>query len=145
MRTLTPALLTGAFTALTAAMTVVALFVDIPTSPGDPPMYVTAPIESCMCMVPTVLYGVAAIGVFRRKICGWYMGLIGLLMCMRGCLAPLALFGNRPPMWDVRRRVHPPSRHQRFSARVHSKSSVVRTRWRREPFCWTSKRALPSP
>lgn len=90
---LTPALLTGAFTALTAVMTVVALFVDIPTNPGEPPMYVIAPIESCMCMVPTVLYGMAAIGVFRRKTYGWYMGLIGLLMCMGGCLAPLALFG----------------------------------------------------
>jgi len=90
---LAPALLTGLFTVLTAVMTVVALFVDIPTSPGDPPMVVIASIESCMCMVPTVLYGMAGIGVFRRKTYGWYLAMLGLLFWMGGCLAPVALFG----------------------------------------------------
>jgi hypothetical protein len=81
------------FTLLTAVVTVVALFVDIPTSPGDPPMYVIAPIESCMCMVPTVLYGMAGVGVFRRQKYGWYLAMLGLLLWMGGCLAPVALFG----------------------------------------------------
>jgi hypothetical protein len=90
---LAPALLSGAFTALTAAMTVLALVVDIPTAPGDPPLYVIAPIESCMCMVPTMLYGAAGVGVVRRKVWGWYLALLGLLFWMGGCLAPVALFG----------------------------------------------------
>ena len=46
-----------------------------------------------MCMVPTVLYGMAAIGVFRRKTYGWYLGLAGLMLGMGGCLMPLCLFG----------------------------------------------------
>lgn len=90
---LAPALLCLMFTAATAMMTVVALVVDIPTSPGDPPLYVIAPVEGCMCMMPTVLYGMASVGVFRRKTYGWYLAMLGLLFWMGGCLAPVALFG----------------------------------------------------
>ena len=90
---LVPAVFTGGFTLILVVMTFVSLFVDIPTEPGTPPMYVIAPIEGLFCLMPTMLYGVAAIGVFRRHKVGWFLGMLGFALWMGGCLMPLGLFG----------------------------------------------------
>lgn len=85
--------ISGCFMALTALMTVVSLVVDIPTEPGDPPMWVIAPIETAFCALPTALYGLGAVGVYRRAKWGWGLALIGFGLWMGGCAMPLGLFG----------------------------------------------------
>ena len=83
----------GMFMAVTALATVMSLFVDVPTSPGDPPLSVIAPIETAFCAIPTALYGAAAVGVGLRRKWGWVLALIGFGLWMGGCGMPFALFG----------------------------------------------------
>lgn len=87
------AALSGFFVVITALATVLALVVDIPTEPGEPPLAVIAPIETAFCAVPTALYGAGAIGVLRRAKWGWFVALVGFALWMGGCGMPFALFG----------------------------------------------------
>jgi hypothetical protein len=85
--------LCGVLMALTGVMTVASLVVDIPTSPGDPPMYVIAPIEFVVMTIPTVLYLGGAVGLHLRAKWGWVLALIGFGLWMGGCCMPFGAIG----------------------------------------------------
>lgn len=90
---LVPAALSGMLALLTGMVGITALFVPIPTEPGDPPMSVIGLMECAILLVPTALYGGAAMGIFTRQKWGWVLGLIGFGLWLSGCCAPLALAG----------------------------------------------------
>lgn len=88
-----PAGLCGMLALVTGAVGVMGLFVDIPTEPGEPPIWVIGLIECAVMLIPTALYSGAAAGVFLRAKWGWVLALIGFALWMSGCCMPLGLAG----------------------------------------------------
>lgn len=83
----------GALTALCGFAGVMGLFVDVPTEPGQPPLWIMGTLEACFFAVPTAGYGVAAFGVYTRAKFGWILGLLGFALWMGGCCMPFGLAG----------------------------------------------------
>jgi hypothetical protein len=81
----------GMFLVITGVGTVMSPF--LPQEPGEPPMWVIAPLEFLFFLVPTALYGLAAVGVWRRAKWGWVLALLGFGVWMGGCCLPFALVG----------------------------------------------------
>jgi hypothetical protein len=88
-----PGGIAGVLALLTGGVGVVGLFVDVPTAEGEPPLWVIGIAECLFMMVPTVLYGAAATGVYLRTKWGWVLALIGFGLWMGGCCMPLGLAG----------------------------------------------------
>ncbi|MEQ1569615.1 MAG: hypothetical protein ABMA64_28530 [Myxococcota bacterium] len=82
----------GAFVLMTAFVAVVALAGGVPQEPGEPPMWVIAPIEGAFFLIPTVWYLASAYGVFARKKWAFFTSLISFGPLMGGCCMPFGLF-----------------------------------------------------